>query len=199
MSFDQYFSEEKAYKDCLIQVLKGREEQLMDLFIQNGPDGLKHVLNLKRDNDWNIIFDYLVFKKDLLTHCVNKYIYFFKDLVRQKGPGALRKVLGIEAKMYDKVFEKIFDLVAVSEGALYDFVTQNKTDLLDGIKKGQSRGLRKMLALEKKKYDQVWGEVTILLAKSFIEDTLSERVADQGLQSFDYLMNALRQHSSPIL
>jgi len=194
LSFDQYQSEEQAYYDFIFEAIKGYEREIMAIFIQEGPDALRYKLRIKRDEDWNRIFDYLVFQKDLLKVCVLQFIDFFKKLVEEKGPLAMRSVLGIQSRMYDSVFEGLFDLVAVSHGALFQHVETQKRQLFDQIKAGKGSELRENLGLSKQKYDNLWEEIVKSLLNDFGVQLVDERIMEQGLSSFARLFNMLRDH-----
>lgn len=196
MRFDQYFSEEEAYRELLIQSLQGREEQCMIIFVEKGPEELKKMLRLTRDTDWKIVFDYLVFQKDLLKICVRQFMDFFRELVADQGPHALRKILGIEDKAYDGVFEYIFDLVAISSGALFDFVARHRKDFLSQIHQNKGQNIRNTLGIHKKKYDAIWQQIVELLYDEFQRENIDQRILGQGIASFDLMMNILRKHRS---
>lgn len=181
MRFDQYQSEEQAYRHLLISSLKGHEDALMTIFIQQGPQTLREHLHIKRENDWNIIFDYLVFSKDVLKRCVLGFLPFFKDLVRTQGPLALRRVFGIENRMYDTVFETLFDFVAVAHGALFEYLHDHSAELLELVKRGEGSCLRAKLGLDSQKYDYLWEEVLEFMAHSFHRLAVAERMAEQRM------------------
>ena len=92
----------------LRQELDAREVQLMETFIQEGPESLRQKLGVSSDIIWRQIFDRLIFQKGVVKHCVLKFLPYFKYLMTVDGRGVLRSILGIEEAKYDQVFENIF-------------------------------------------------------------------------------------------
>lgn len=183
--FDQYPSEEKAYLDLLLRGLKGNEQEIMTLFIEHGPQELKQKLRIHREEDWIIIFDYLVFQNDLLKLCVLRFLDFFQKLVAEKGPTAFRKILGIESELYDEVFEGVFDLVAISHGALFDYTKSHRDIFVSKIRTGKGSELRFKLGLTKSKYDTIWNQIVQDVFQNFGQQLIDERIIEEGLRSFD--------------
>ena len=188
MRFDQYQSEEQALKEIVVESLRGHEDKLMNIFIMLGPDALRQQLRIKNDFVWSVVFDHLVFSKEVLRRCVLQFLPFFKNLVMTKGPFAVRAVLGIEDKMYDPVFETLFDFVAVSHGALFEYVYDNTQQFMDMIREGQGQQIRSMLCLDQPKYDYLWSDVLDFLIDSFSRRVAAKQMVEHQLQ----LINLLR-------
>ena len=196
LRFDQYASEEEAYKDILLKALAGHEDEVMAIFLKEGPETLKKQLRLLRDDHWNTVFDYLVFERGLLKICVLHFRDFFQNLVIEKGPEAIRAVLGIEDKLYDTVFEQLFELIALCDGTLFAFVKKNQSTFLDLIKKGKGGYLRKKLCLEDGKYQNTWGKIVAILHENLGQQLIDENLLEKGIGSFVFLMNYWRTHQS---
>lgn len=120
------YSENQVLMDSIKKALKGREDELMQIFIQDGPEALKERLQIRGEGDYRMLFNYLIFKTDALKNCVLQYMPFFKNLVEENGPNALKDIFGIQKEEYSSAFRKIFELVAICEGALYDYIYKNK-------------------------------------------------------------------------
>lgn len=191
MTFD-HFSEEKTRKQRILQAVSGQEEQFIKIFMEEGPASLRQKLQLNKESDWKVFFDHLIFKHNLLVICVLRFKDFFIQLVRDNGPKKLRKVLGIEDSVYDQTFEKIFDFIVISTGAIFDYVARNQEKFLEEIRSGRGEDIRKSLSLQGSRYDQTWHMIIDQLLSNFEKDLISERILDQGIQSFTYLMNMLR-------
>lgn len=176
--------------------LDAREVQLMETFIQEGPDSLRQKLGISTDAVWMQIFDRLIFQKGVVKHCVLKFLPYFKHLVSEHGPAVLRSVFGIENRKYDQIFEHVFDFVAVGHNALYDHVYQNRHDYAQLIRKGDAKNLRSKLCVEAKRYDGLWQELLEILMKATCEELYSESVYDRGLTAFSMIMNQTRTHRS---
>lgn len=180
----------------LRQELDAREVQLMETFIQEGPESLRQKLGISSDAVWMQIFDRLIFQKGVVKHCVLKFLPYFKHLVSEHGPAVLRSVFSIEDGKYDQVFENVFDFVAVGHNALYDHVYQNRHDYAQLIRKGNAKDLRSKLCVEAKRYDGLWQELLEILMKATCEELYSESVYDRGLTAFSMIMNQTRTQRS---
>lgn len=189
--------EEKRPIDRALEVLKraiqNREEIAVEGFIQLGPDELRNALEIEQNEAWDRFFDHLVLNKGVVKHCVRKYLDFFTDIVSEKGPLALRRIFKIEDTKYDEVFREIFDLVAISNGALFKYVEHNRIEFVMMIRRGGADSLRKGLCLEGKRYEALWIEVLEYLMSSVCETYYDEHAVEQGVQFFSLLMNSLRK------
>jgi len=174
LRFDQYISEEQAKKEMLLQAINGHEDRLMEVFIQQGPDELRKQLKVRDDFTWSTIFDHLVFSKDILKRCVMFFLPFFKNLVREQGPAALRRVFGLDNAMYDSVFESLFDFIVVANGALFEYVHEQTSCLVTMIKQGRGNEIRSLLCLDKPKYDTLWKDVLDFLCHSYSRQLIHE-------------------------
>lgn len=180
----------------LRQELDAREVQLMETFIQEGPESLRQKLGVSSDIIWRQIFDRLIFQKGVVKHCVLKFLPYFKYLMTEHGPGVLRSIFGIEEAKYDQVFENIFDFVAIGHNALYDHVYQNRHDYAQMIRKGHAKNLRSQLCIQAKRYDGLWQEFLEIIMKATCEELYSESVFDRGLTAFSLIINKTRTHRS---
>jgi hypothetical protein len=196
MRFDQYENESRIYLDCLKEALSKQEEDMLTVFIQQGPEVLRKKLNLVKDSDWMLVFDHLVFSGEVLKKCVVNFMPFFKHMVITHGPAVLRKIFDIDGKKYDPVFEQLFDLVAVSHGALYDYVYNNREMFAKRITAGRTKSLRHELCLGGAKYDSLWEEVLGLLCEAVCTAADSDRAYESGLLAFSMMMNGLREQRS---
>lgn len=196
MRFDQYENESQIHLDCLKEVLGRREEEMLTVFIQQGPDVLRTQLNLVKESDWTLVFDHLVFSGEVLKKCVVNFMPFFKNMVLEHGPVVLRKIFDIDGKKYDPVFEKLFDLVAVSHGALYDYVYKNRDMFAKRITAGNTKGLRAELCLGGVKYDPLWEEILGLLCEAVCTAAGNDRAFENGLTAFSIMVNKMREQRS---
>lgn len=188
--------EKKRPIDRALEILKcavqAREEIVVEGFVQLGPDELRKALDIEHQEDWARFFDYLVLNRSVVKHCVRKYLRFFSEVVADKGPQSLRRIFKIEDAKYDEVFEEIFDLVAVSDGAIFQYVENNRFEFVMIIRQGHADNLRKGLCLEGKRYESLWLEILEYLMGAVCETYYDERVIETGVQAFTLLMNNLR-------
>lgn len=196
MRFDQYENESRIHLDCLKEALSRREEEMLTVFIQQGPEVLRSRLKLNSDRDWEMVFEHLVFSGDVLKKCVINFMPFFKHMVLEHGPVVLRKIFDIDGKKYDPVFEKLFDLVAVSHGALYDHVYKNRDSFARRITAGNTKSLRKDLCLDGTKYDSLWEEILGLLCEAVCTVVGDDRAYESGIKAFSMMVNSMRGQRS---
>ncbi len=189
-------SSDSTFSKALDKLLKQKGDKLMTIFIQEGPEALRKRLDVTLDKQGEYIFDYLVFSEDVLKRCVLNFMPFFKQLVAEKGPFALRVVFAIEDAKYDEIFAKVFDLVGIGEGALYDYIYEHKLALLQKITTGKAKNLRRELALDSFKYDVLWQEILGILQEAFCNKVYDEKMFDNGIQAFVMMMNSVREHRS---
>ncbi len=191
----QQGSYEKAMA-ILKAAMERRYNVLTETFIKEGPDKLKELMAYENEQDWIELFDYLVSKQGVLKKTVMNYMNFFTGFVAQKGPQALRNLFRINETKYDADFEEIFDLVAISTGALQDYINANKVELADRIRAGKANALRYELGLKNAKYDSLWFEILDSLMRYVCDAAITERQYDQGLTAFSLLMNKTREQRS---
>lgn len=188
-------SYEKAMK-ILKAAMERRYEVLTETFIKEGPDKLKTMMGFEDESDWEELFDYLVARKGVLKKTVMNYMDFFSGLVEDKGPQAMRKIFRIEKEKYDDDFEEIFDLAAISTGAIYNFVKANRVELAGRVKRGEARLLRVELGIKNRKYDGLWFEILDLLMNAVCDGYSTERDIENGLTALCSLMNKTRAQRS---
>lgn len=181
---------------ALKSALAKREQILDETFMRLGPDGLKMLLKVDNDADWNRVYEHLVLNRGIVRKCVVQFMDFFYDLVADKGPMYLRKAFNIEDKIFDPVFEEIFDLVAVSKGALILYVNRNKRILTRSVLRGNGSSLRKNLCLDGNRYNSLWMEILEILMNSVCTRYYDEKMVDQGLMAFTTMMNTVRTQRS---
>lgn len=196
MRFDEYSSESKALLEGLRISVRQREESMLICFIQQGPEVLRRMAGVQTDADWQMVFDRLVFSGQVLKKCVVDFMPFFKHMVVEHGPFVLRKIFNIEASKYDRVFLELFELVAIANGGLYDYVYRNRYGIAQRIREGRAGDLRLELGLKNDKYNALWGEILGILSNSVCEHVNTETTLEKGLQTFSLMMNNVRSHRS---
>lgn len=177
-------------------LLEKKADTLMVLFIQEGPEALRQRIGATLDKHWNYIFDYLVFSEEVVNKCVNQFLPFFKNVVVEKGPLALRNIFQIEEAKYDTVFEKLIDFVGISHGALLDYVYLRRSDLSQKIFSGEGKSIRFELGLSSPKYDATWFSILEILQQAVCKQVEDESALEQGIRFYDMMMNNLRTHRS---
>lgn len=193
LNFDEYQSEAQYFLDLLKVGVADREEDLMVTYIQQGPEAVRAKVGVARDESWRDIFDRLVFNGDVLMKCVVNFMPFFKNMVVEHGPLVLRDIFDIREAKYDSVFERLFDLIAVSNGALYDYAYKNRVDLFSKIKRGEGDLVREALCLTGARYDALWSEILNMLVDAVCDQILEDRMKEDGLKVIVKLFEAVRE------
>ena len=186
----------KRALEILKKAVQNREAIVVEGFVQMGPDELRRALEIEDGARWQEVFDYMVLHKDVVKHCVRKYMDFFYDFMVDRGPLAIRAVFDIEDSKYDAVFEEIFDLVAIGKGALYAHVKRNMHVYVMTVRDGKADDLREKLGLGAKRYQKVWEELLEEFMYAVCDEFYDEREVEQGIFLFDMLMNSLREPRS---
>lgn len=187
---------QNEFEVTLQLLLKKKAHKLMILFIQEGPEALRKRIGAHLDHHWTYIFDYLVFSEEVLYKCVSQFLPFFKNVMIEKGPCALRSIFQIENSKYDPVFEKLIDFIGISHGAILDYVYLHRSNLARKIFSGQGSEIRKELGLSANKYDAMWFTILEILQQVVCKSVEDETALERGIQSFDIMMNGLRTHRS---
>ncbi len=189
--FDQFKSEEHAIKAVVEDALLGHEERLMTLFIQQGPQALRTMLQVPNDYVWSVVFDHLVFNLDVLKRCVDMFFPFFRDYVLKNGPLALREVFGIADSRYDAVFEKLVDDMVIARGLFFEHIDAHTADYLAALQKGQGSDIRSQLGIVPSKYDPLWKEVVNFLLDAFTREKVKEKQKDETKSLLSLLQSLL--------
>jgi hypothetical protein len=182
-----------AKKSLVETYARGKEADLVEVYIVAGPRELRKILGLKKA-EFQVIFDYLVFEHDLLYRCVANSVDFFVDLYVKYGMKHVRAVLGIDGKKYDSVMEDLFKLIAIANEGLYLNVLQNRVRYLLAFKARGGEFLRTILGLVDEKYDYAWKKVLDILLNAVCDGLFSERTLEHGLKNFAMMMNGMREH-----
>jgi len=179
----------------LRRILEKREAQLVEEFFKFGPEYLKEKIE-KQGSDFHAVYRSLIKRRDIIKKLTLVYRDYFSAIFVEKGPMAIRSFLKIEDAEFDSVFEEIFDLIAVANGALYEYVKKHEENLAERVKRKGAIGIRMELFLNKAKYDGVWLEVMDRLLSKVCAGLRNERQIEDGLMSFSIVMNRLREHRS---
>ncbi|MDD3862005.1 MAG: hypothetical protein PHP74_03925 [Candidatus Gracilibacteria bacterium] len=183
----------EAKKQLVELYAKGREDDLVEVYIVAGPNELRKTMGLNK-SQWKVIMDYLVFEHDLLYKCVSSSIYFFVEMYAKYGMGYVREVLEIEDFKYDSVAEDLFKLIAVSNKGLYLHVLQNRNKYVIALKARGTDFLRRILGISDEKYNKSWEEVLNILLNAVCDAIFTNRTFDRGLENFAMIMNENREH-----
>ncbi len=176
-----------------MRYVKGKENSLIERYIKDGPSQLKEEMSVS-DEEWRVIFDYLVFEHNLLYKTVTQAIEFFSDAYIEYGMTHVRDILDINNAKYDVPFEVAFDLVAMSQEGLYYHVLQHRERYLMAFKARGADFVRKVLGIWKSKYDEHWTQIMDLFLHSVCDDFFFEQNCEQGLRLFSHMMNVARKH-----
>ena len=196
MNPQSQYSENHVLMESLKKALQGREDELMRIFIQEGPEEMRKRLKIRGEGDWQMIFNYMVLRTDALKNCVLEFMPFFKNLVEEKGPIALREIFNLQKSEYDPAFQKIFRIVCICEGAIFHYIRRNKQALTQKILDGKGGEIRAELCLESHEYSRLWMDILDILKENVCSRIATETQVEHGLQAFSMLMNSLRTQRS---
>jgi hypothetical protein len=171
----------------------GKENFLIQKYIVDGPISVKDHLGLL-DEDWQVVFDYLVFEENLLYKCITTNIDFFKDTYIKFGTAHVREVLGISHDKYDIVWEVLFDFISIVNEALYYHVLEHREKYTTALKARGSDFVRKVLGVWKPKYEENWAKILDFLLNSVCDSIFSQNTFDHSLKAFSLIMNGTREH-----
>jgi hypothetical protein len=173
--------------------VRGREAKLIDRYITDGPTALKEELGLS-DEQWKVIFDYLVFEQNLLYKTVVQAKDFFLDNYVNHGMAHVREIMDVVDDAYNLPLEIVFDFLAISNDGLYYHVLQNRDRYMIAFRARGGDFVRKVLGVWKEKYEENWAKILDLLLHSVCNDIFDERNFDSGLKAFSAMMNVSRVH-----
>lgn len=172
---------------------KGKEDDLIDRFVGDGPTKIMEELDLSEDS-WKVIFDYLVFEKNLLFKCVTRNVDFFIDEYIKYGISHVREIFGAVDEKYDMVFEAVFDFIVISNDALYMHVMEHRDRYTTALKARGADFVRKVLGVWPEKYSENWQKVLDLLLHAVCDAIFSETTYEHGLVAFSRIFNNVREH-----
>jgi hypothetical protein len=177
----------------LARYVVGRENALIEKYISAGPTALREDLGLNEEQ-WTSIFDHLVFKTNMLDVCVKNSKDFFQEQFIKHGATHLREVLNIVESKYNKVWERIFDFIAVANDALYHHVLEHRDRYIVAFRARGGDFIRKVLGIWKDKYEENWAMILNLLLHGVCDGLFSENTYEHGMRKFTQIVNGMRVH-----
>lgn len=172
---------------------RGIEQILIEKYILMGPKVFKHELDLS-DEEFDKLFDYLVFEHNLLYKAVLSNLDFFLKEYIAHGMTHLRDIFEVSDEKFDRIWESVFDLLAVSHNGVYQHVYHHRERYVTAFRARGGDFVRTVLGLRKDKYLSEWEEILNLLLHSTCNMIFSENTMEQGLRAFSLLMNGVREH-----
>ncbi len=173
--------------------VKGKSDDLIDRYVQDGATVLSEELGLS-EVEWQVVFDYLVFERNLLYKCVIRNRDFFVSEYIKYGISHIREVLNVVNEKYDTIFSTVFDFIVISNDALYLHVMENRERYATALKARGSDFVRKVLGVWHEKYTENWQKVLDLLLHAVCDSIFSETTFDHGLTAFSRIFNNVREH-----
>jgi hypothetical protein len=176
----------------ILRVAEGRESALIESYLEDGPTKLKLSLDLS-DEQWEAIFEYLVFKHNLLFKAVNANSEFFIEKYISFGTVHVREILNATDQKFDEMWSVVFDFMAIANGALIEHVVEHRERYLDALWEHGSDFVRKVLGVFDDKYEENWAKVLDFLLHATCGDLFSERNMDEALKAYTALYNVQRE------
>ncbi len=184
-------------KTLIENIVKGNETSLVNSYIEKGPAALTEEFGLSTEQ-WQVIFDHLVFNHNLLYKVVVNNTDFFLGGYIEEGFSHIRKILKVEASEYDAVCKLIFDFIAISNGGLKLHIIEHKDKYMSALKEHGSDFVRKVLYIWDKKYDKHWEEILDSFLSDFCFNVFTHQTLEKGIGLFTSLINMKREHRLPI-
>lgn len=179
-----------------MNMLEKYDEKLLKFYLNEGPAKLKKRLEIRDDELWRIVFDYLIFEKNAVNVCTKKNTNYIHSIFAEKGPNHIKKAFYLDNSKYESTFEEILDFIGIARGAIYEYVRNNSHYFQDLIRNGKAERIRIELGLEKLKYDGVWEEVLDILLECVSFKNFTYSMFEQGLRFFTNMYNTGRTHRS---
>ncbi len=175
------------------RLLKGKETSFVEKYIADGPTKVKEGIGAS-DEEWSVIFDYMVFEENLLYKAVTINIDFFLDIYVKHGSAHVKEVLDITHMKYDIIWEILFDYIAVSHDGLYFHVMEHRDKYTTAMKARGGDFVRKVLGVWKPKYEGSWAKVLDFLLHAVCDAIFSEQTYENSIKAFSLIMNGVREH-----
>lgn len=179
-----------------MNMLEKYDKKLLKLYLNEGPASLKKRLEIKDNDLWKIVFDFLVFEKNAVKICTKKNANYIHSIFADKGPNHIKKAFYLDDSKYESVFEEVIDFIGIARGAIYEYVRNNSYYFQDLIRNGKAEQIRTELGLSKLKYNGVWEEVLDILLECVSFENFTYSMFEQGLRFFTNMYNTGRTHRS---
>ncbi len=177
----------------LHQYVVGKEKSLIESYIADGPAELKEKLSVS-DDQWQVIFDHLVFNENLLYKCVVQNFEFFTQEYISHGTAHLREMLSVVDEKYDKAWVVIFDFVAISCGGIDYHIMEHRERYVDALMEHGTDFIRKVLGISHKRYEDTWAKNLDILLHAACEKNFDMSRFDHAIKAFSYLYSNTREH-----
>lgn len=175
------------------RLVKGKEASLIEKYIVDGPTKVKEEMGAT-DEEWSVLFDYLVFEENLLYKAVTANVDFFLDIYVKHGIAHVREVLDIQHQKYDVVWELLFDYIAISHEGLYFHVMEHRDRYMTAMKARGGDFVRKVLGVWEGKYEENWAKVLDFLLHAVCDAIFSEQTYENSIRAFSMIVNGVREH-----
>lgn len=170
----------------------GKEKELIEMYISMGPAEIKKSIGIS-DDEWRVIFDHLIFEKNLLYKTVIASADFFGQEYVKNGMTRVREILEVEDAKYDQMATMVFDFVAIANDGLYFHILEHRDRYMNVMRQRGGDFVRKVLGIWGPKYEENWATVLDFLLKGVCDDIFTEQTFDHGLRAFSRIMNCNRQ------
>ncbi len=177
----------------LERYVRGKEKALVKRYIDDGPTKMKAEMCVSAE-EWEVIFDYLVFNEALLYQSVINSSEFFVEQYVKYGMAQINDIFEVNDDKYKGVLEVVFDYIAIEKEGLYYHVLEHREVYYRSLRKHGGTFFRRILGIDKKKYDEQWKKVLNILLKASVSNVFSVRSFDENLGAFGKIYNEMREH-----
>jgi hypothetical protein len=86
-------------------------DKIVNFYVMHGPVKLRKKLNIRNDNVWEIMIDYIGISHGAMQNFVKNNVGDFKELIYQGKAGEIRTMLSLDKPKYNATWEEILDLL----------------------------------------------------------------------------------------
>lgn len=171
----------------------GKEKAIIESYISDGPIALKEKMSIT-DNEWQVVFDHLVFSENLLYKCIVQNFEFFTQEYIAHGVAHLREMMDVVDEKYDNVWTVVFDFVAISCDGINYHVVEHRERYVDALMEHGTDFIRKVLCISHCRYEDTWAKILDILLNAACEKNFDMSRFDHAIRAFSYLYSNTREH-----
>lgn len=180
-------------KQLINYFVDGQEDACLEVFLSEGPSGLRGYIGVSahRDDVWRSIYDYFLFEKQFFLTAVTKFQDFLTDVMTVYGPHRVREIFQIQDSKYDELFESAFCYPAVLRKGIFLYVRRNIDRLISDLSIKGAYTVREELHLTGEAYDGIWQEVLDVFLERVGTQKIHERRREHVKEFFRNLRKGL--------
>jgi hypothetical protein len=104
-----YFSEKEALESELLADLRANTEKYLNLYLDQGFEGLAAKFSFNQDWQKRLVFDFLVFEKKAVLTLIRQNSTFFLSIISEGNGEMIAEMLGITGRKYRKIWHQALE------------------------------------------------------------------------------------------